>query len=93
MFINQARDAALSDARQKAERIAARLGVALGPVTFVQETFAPGPTPVRTPVPVATPAAQRPPGAAPVPAQITAGEQVFSVTVEVHYAIVGAPPR
>lgn len=90
-FINQARDAALTDARQKAERIAARLGLVLGSVTFVQETFAPGPSPVR-PV-AATPRPALPQGVSPVPAQITPGDQVFSVTVEVHYAIAGAPPR
>ena len=92
-LINQARDAALADARTKAERIAAGLGLRLGAVTFVQESSAPFPTLVRTATPVPAPIAQRPPGAPPVPAQITAGEQTFSVTVEVHYAIEGAPPR
>jgi uncharacterized protein YggE len=91
-IIEQARDAALQDAREKAERIASRLGVRLGAVTFVQETSAPAPVTVRAPTAVAAPipaATPRPP----IAADISAAEQVFSVTVEVHYAIEGAPPR
>ena len=92
-LIAQAREAAIRDARQKAERMAAGLGARLGTVTFAQETSAPFPgavpfaTPVRTPTPAAVPR-----GAFPVvPAQISPGEQVFSVTIEVHFAIEGVP--
>ena len=92
--IAQAREAAIRDARQKAERMAAGLGARLGTVTFAQETAAPFPgavpfaTPARTPTPIAAPIR----GAIPVvPAQISPGEQVFSVTIEVHFAIEGVP--
>jgi uncharacterized protein YggE len=89
-LIERARDAALADAREKAERAAARLGFRLGSVTYVQELSAPVPTPVRAPTPAPT-AVPLPPGARPpTPAQISAGELVFSVTVEVHWSIEGA---
>lgn len=89
-LVAQARDMALADAREKAERAANRLGFRLGSVVFVQELSAPVPSPQRVPVPTATPR-PAPAGAAPTPAQITAGELVFSVTVEVLWSIEGVP--
>ncbi len=91
-LIERARETALADARQKAERMASRLGFRLGTVTFVQEVSAPGPSPIRTATAVPFPVAAPGRAPAPFPAQISAGEQIFSVTVEVHYAIEGAPP-
>jgi uncharacterized protein YggE len=87
-LIEQARDLALADARQKAERMASRLGFRLGGVIFVQEVSAPFPV---ARVPTAIPATPRPLAPVPFPAQITPGELSFSVTVEVHFAIEGVP--
>ena len=95
-LLDRARDAAATDARQKAERIATRLGVRVGTPIFVQEFFSPPPSPIPfapfpsptpLPRPVATPAAMRA-----LPAQITPGEQVISVTIDVLFDIEEAPP-
>lgn len=75
-LIEQARDAAARDARQKAERIAARLGFRLGGVVQVAETSATAPT-----ARAATPA----PAFAAAP--ISGGDQVISVTLEVQFEI------
>ncbi len=82
-LIEQARDAAARDARQKAERIAARLGFRLGGVVQVSETSATAPT-ARAATPSPAPAAF---AAAP----ITGGDQVISVTLEVQFEIVQEP--
>lgn len=80
----QARAAALDDARAKAEEIAARAGVRLGRVTYIEETSSPSPRPVGG---EARDAALALPAAAPVPAQISPGEQTITVTVDVIYEI------
>ena len=91
-LIARARDAAFADARAKAERAAARLGFRLGSVVYVQELSGPIPSPQRVPTPAPTPAVLPTGARPPTPAQITAGELVFNVTVEVHWSIEGAPP-
>jgi uncharacterized protein YggE len=85
---DRARAAAATDARRKAETLAANAGARLGRLVFLQEVSAPGPTPQRVPIPTPTP---RPPAALPVPAPIpvpvTPGEIGITVIVDALYAI------
>lgn len=79
-LVARARDAAIADARGKADAIARRMGVRVGRLLYVSETSAPPPTPTQNTAdaPVAAPAF----GGASRAAVISAGEQSLSVTVE-----------
>jgi len=77
----QARVAAIDNARAIAEQMAARAGVRVGRVVYMQETSAPPPTPmvrVAAPVPVAATAFE---------AQVSPGELSVTVTVEMIFEI------
>lgn len=78
-LIARARDAAIADARSKAEALAGRLGVRVGRLVYVAETSSPPPTPTQTATDgvVAAPAF----GVA-RSAVISTGEQSLTVSVE-----------
>ena len=80
----QARDAAIADARQKAEALASRIGVRVGRLVFIQETSAPPPSPVRAFDGAGIAAAVPAPSQA---ASISPGEQSLTVTVECVFEI------
>lgn len=77
----RARAEAIQNARTNAEEIAARAGVRLGRISYIQETSAPPPSPVRQAAEVASLAA------APAGAQISPGELTLNVSVEVIFGI------
>ena len=84
-LVARARDEAVSNARAKAEQMAARAGARLGRLISLEEISSPGPTPVRAPT--AVPAPQRPAAAAPAEAPVSPGEQTITVIVEAVWAI------
>jgi uncharacterized protein YggE len=83
----RARAEAIANARTKAEEMAARAGVRVGKLVFLQEISAPSPTPVRN----AEGAGQKLAAPAGAPAGFTAdvspGELTISVVVEAIFAI------
>jgi uncharacterized protein YggE len=78
----RARDAAIADARDRAQQIAAAAGVRLVRILSITETSAPPPTPqaFAAPAPAPVAAARAAPDVAP-------GEQNLTVTVEIVYEI------
>lgn len=77
--IAKAREAAVNDARGKAEQYAKLTNVQLGPPVTITEGSAPSPQPVRQP-------AAAPAGAAPT-TPIEPGESTITVTVQITYEI------
>lgn len=75
----QARDAAIADARARAQQIAEAAGVRLVRVLSINETSAPSAPVVR--------AATSAVAAAPAPTEVSAGELTISVSVEIIYEI------
>lgn len=78
-LIARARDAAIANARGKADAIAGRMGVRVGRLLYVSETSAPPPTPTENAADVAAAPAF---GGASRAAVISPGEQSLTVTVE-----------
>lgn len=79
----QARAAAITNARERADQIAAAAGVRLVRVLSINETSAPPPSPVA----LAAPAGVALAAAAPRAAEVSPGDQTLSVTVEIIYEI------
>jgi len=77
----QARAQAIQNARTNAEDMAARAGVRLGRISYIQETSAPPPSPVREAAVAASFAA------APAGAQVSPGELTINVSVEMIFGI------
>ncbi len=75
----QARDAAIADARARAQQIAQAAGVQLVRVLSINETSSPSAPVVR--------AATAAVAAAPAPAEVSSGELTISVSVEIVYEI------
>lgn len=92
-LIDRARDEAALDAREKAKRIAARLGVRVGTLVYARESFAPLPSPNSSGQPFPFPTTVRPPTPPAFPgsaAPITGGQQSVIVTIEAHFSIAPA---
>jgi uncharacterized protein len=82
----QARAQAIADARAKAQDMAARAGVTLGRVVYIQEISSPAPSPVANES-VARAAAPAAGGQAAFAADISPGELTINVIVDVIFAI------
>ncbi|MBI2760153.1 MAG: SIMPL domain-containing protein [Chloroflexi bacterium] len=83
----RARAQAIADARAKAQDMAARAGVTLGRVVYIQEISSPPPSPVRNADAARAPAAAPTGGQASFAAEISPGELTINVIVDVIFAI------